>query len=100
MAVTRRGTLAHHDGCPKNGYDGLRSPGDRRRLHHGRSRMNRICTAFAALALSGAFSVAHAVPPTVTPSPGYDARLQEQRKAASGSPVMVQPAAPFTAPTA
>jgi len=24
---------------------------------------------------------AHAVPPTVTPSPGYDARLQEQRAA-------------------
>jgi len=29
----------------------------------------------------GAVSVvpAHAVPPTATPSPGYDARLQEQR---------------------
>ena len=38
---------------------------------------------------------AHAVPPTVTPSPGYDARLQEQRKAASGSSTVVQPAAPF-----
>jgi len=24
---------------------------------------------------------AHAAPPTVTPSPGYDARLQEQREA-------------------
>ena len=24
---------------------------------------------------------AHAVPPTVTPTPGYDARLQEQRAA-------------------
>ena len=28
-------------------------------------------------------SVAHAAPPTVTPSPGYDARLQEQRAAAA-----------------
>ena len=42
---------------------------------------------FAALAvvaaLSGwaSISPAHAVPPTVTPSPGYDARLQEQRSA-------------------
>jgi hypothetical protein len=26
-------------------------------------------------------SPAHAVPPTATPSPGYDARLQEQRAA-------------------
>jgi hypothetical protein len=33
--------------------------------------------------LLGAVSVipAHAVPPTATPSPGYDARLQEQRAA-------------------
>jgi hypothetical protein len=27
----------------------------------------------------------HAAPPTVTPSPGYDARLQEQRKMMSTS---------------
>ena len=27
--------------------------------------------------------MAHAAPPTVTPSPGYDARLQEQRAAAA-----------------
>jgi hypothetical protein len=58
--------------------------------------MIRLCTVFVALILSGVFSVAHAVPPTVTPSPGYDARLQEQRKAASGSPTVVQPAPPFT----
>ncbi|HEX2365943.1 MAG TPA: hypothetical protein VHJ00_13080 [Bradyrhizobium sp.] len=57
--------------------------------------MNRLCTVFVALILSGALSTAHAVPPTVTPSPGYDARLQEQRKAASGSSTVVQPAAPF-----
>ena len=39
----------------------------------------------ALLALGGGASVmpAHAVPPTVTPSPGYDARLQEQRAARS-----------------
>ncbi|MEN3348899.1 MAG: hypothetical protein V7632_2534 [Bradyrhizobium sp.] len=29
-------------------------------------------------------TVAHAAPPTVVPSPGYDARLQEQRAAMSG----------------
>ena len=38
----------------------------------------------AIAALAGWLSLvpAHAVPPTVTPSPGYDARLQEQRAAA------------------
>ena len=30
---------------------------------------------------SAAREPAHAVPPTATPSPGYDARLQEQRAA-------------------
>jgi hypothetical protein len=39
----------------------------------------------ALVALGGGVSMApaHAVPPTVTPSPGYDARLQEQRAAQS-----------------
>ena len=40
--------------------------------------------AVAAVAMSGGPALiepAHAVPPTVTPSPGYDARLQEQRAA-------------------
>ena len=38
---------------------------------------------------------AHAAPPTVTPSPGYDARLQEQR---SATPVVQQPVAPVVTP--
>ena len=47
--------------------------------------MNRLCTVFVlALVLSGA--IAHAAPPTVVPSPGYDARLQEQHKALSSTP--------------
>jgi len=57
--------------------------------------MNRLCTisVIAALILSG--GLAHAVPPTVTPSPGYDARLQEQHKAASTpTSTVVQPMAP------
>jgi hypothetical protein len=33
--------------------------------------------------LLAAGGLAHAAPPTVTPSPGYDARLQEQRAAAA-----------------
>jgi hypothetical protein len=37
--------------------------------------------AVAALACWGVPMPAHAVPPTATPSPGYDARLQEQRAA-------------------
>ena len=37
--------------------------------------------AMAALAVWGVPIPALAVPPTATPSPGYDARLQEQRAA-------------------
>ena len=39
---------------------------------------------------------AHAVPPTATPSPGYDARLQEQRTTSVREPVapVVKPVAP------
>ena len=38
--------------------------------------------ALIAIALAGSVpTTARAVPPTVTPSPGYDARLQEQRAA-------------------
>jgi hypothetical protein len=47
-----------------------------------RTDMKRILTALAATtAISAAALVtpARAVPPTVTPSPGYDARLQESR---------------------
>ena len=45
--------------------------------------MNRTALALMAIILAGSASLtpAHAVPPTVTPSPGYDARLQEQRAA-------------------
>jgi len=38
---------------------------------------------------------AHAAPPTVTPSPGYDARLQEQR---TNSARVYEPAVPITKP--
>jgi hypothetical protein len=49
--------------------------------------------AIAALIASGAF--AQAAPPTVTPSPGYDARLQEQRAAAAkATPLEAAPVAP------
>jgi hypothetical protein len=44
--------------------------------------MKRTYLALIAVALAGSMSTAaHAAPPTVTPSPGYDARLQEQRAA-------------------
>ena len=45
--------------------------------------MNRTGLALMAVILAGSASLtsAQAVPPTVTPSPGYDARLQEQRAA-------------------
>jgi hypothetical protein len=58
--------------------------------------MHRLGAAVAVLALAtagGSFSPAGAAPPTVTPSPGYDARLQQQRKAAaSAEPVELAPA--------
>jgi hypothetical protein len=40
-------------------------------------------------------NTAHAAPPTVTPSPGYDARLQEQRAATSA---VQPPVAPVVTP--
>jgi hypothetical protein len=44
--------------------------------------MKRTYLALIAIALAGSVSTAaHAVPPTATPSPGYEARLQEQRAA-------------------
>ena len=50
-------------------------------------------------ALCGASTLAYARPPTVTNSPGYDARLQESRKALGGTtttpePVTTQVSAP------
>ncbi|HKU08186.1 MAG TPA: hypothetical protein VJR30_19140 [Bradyrhizobium sp.] len=42
--------------------------------------MNRIWIALAAVTLGALMAPAHAAPPTATPSPGYDARLQESRR--------------------
>jgi len=64
--------------------------------------MNRPWTALAVMLVLpfAGLRPALAAPPTVTPSPGYDARLQEQHKAMSASsPTLVQPAAPFTTNT-
>jgi hypothetical protein len=51
----------------------------------------------AAVAVGGSVSIkpANAAPPTVTPSPGYDARLQEQQRAAQA---YYEPAVPYAAP--
>lgn len=51
--------------------------------------MKRRCAIAAILMTlcSGAFfAPARAAPPTVTPSPGYDARLQEQHAASTAQP--------------
>ena len=45
--------------------------------------MRPSCKRFAIAVLLAMGTFAHAAPPTVTPSPGYDARLQEQRAAAA-----------------
>jgi hypothetical protein len=47
---------------------------------------------FASLILTPS---ARAVPPTVTPSPGYDARLQEQRAAQSKVAKQIVPTSPL-----
>jgi hypothetical protein len=53
--------------------------------------------ALAVLALGGSSVVpARAAPPTVTPSPGYDARLQEQRAASAVYSPVVPAAKPVT----
>jgi hypothetical protein len=51
--------------------------------------MKRFYASLAVVVLGGWASMlpAHAAPPTVTPSPGYDARLQEQRT----GPVVYEP---------
>lgn len=61
--------------------------------------MKRICATLLAVATLGGLSLtfSHAAPPTVTPSPGYDARLQEQRRAASSATVH-EPIAPAARP--
>ena len=48
----------------------------------------------ALAALCGGSTLAHARPPTVMNSPGYDARLQESRKALSNSTTTPKPATP------
>jgi len=56
--------------------------------------MRRLCPVLLAivLLLGWASTPARAVPPTATPSPGYDARLQEQRRAARAAETpIVQP---------
>jgi hypothetical protein len=59
--------------------------GDARRIvpNASDSKMSRFWKIFGLATLLGAGAVVHAAPPTVTPSPGYDARLQEQRAAAA-----------------
>jgi len=53
----------------------------------------------ALAALCGASTLAHARPPTVMNSPGYDRRLQESRSQLGSSPAVTAPAdAPVVKP--
>ena len=56
--------------------------------------MKPVWMAFAAVALGALLAPAHAVPPTATPSPGYDARLQESRGGAATSTYTPSPRPP------
>jgi hypothetical protein len=69
------------------------------RYRAGRNDMKRFYASLAivaVLALGGWASLmpANAAPPTVTPSPGYDARLQEQRAARTTYESVMHPAKP------
>ena len=67
----------------------------------GEKIMKRIWAASAITAVAALVSwasLAIAAPPTVTPSPGYDARLQEQRRMAA--PTVYEPAGPTPRPAA
>ncbi|WP_407167376.1 hypothetical protein [Bradyrhizobium sp. ORS 111] len=59
--------------------------------------MKPVCIVLVALAAFAAWS-AQAAPPTVVPSPGYDARLQEQRARMAASGERPAPAARHIAP--
>jgi len=62
--------------------------GTSRREPNEMKRFDAKCALVAVAALGGWTLVApaHAAPPTVTPSPGYDARLQQQRAALTAAP--------------
>jgi ABC-type nitrate/sulfonate/bicarbonate transport system permease component len=66
----------------------------------GMNGMKRTYSAIAAAAVVlgcwAAIAPARAAPPTVIPSPGYDARLQEQKAAASST--VYEPFAPVARP--
>jgi hypothetical protein len=55
--------------------------------------MKKFYAILAVMVFSGGASMtpARAAPPTVTPTPGYDARLQEQRAALHGPVVPSRP---------
>jgi hypothetical protein len=77
----------------------IESGGHAGRVRFGRTGVKRFCAglAGAAVAALGAWASiepARSAPPTVTPSPGYDARLQEQRAAR----VIHEPAVPYLKP--
>ena len=55
------------------------------------TRIWPMLTAAIAIMASGFATPARAVPPVATPSPGYDARLHESRKAATTTLTPVQP---------
>ena len=58
--------------------------------------MKVLFASVAMIVLVSAPTLVSAAPPTVTPSPGYDRRLQESRSATTGSAVTVTPTTPPT----
>jgi hypothetical protein len=61
-----------------------------KRFYAGRLHARLAIAAIVVLAGSASLTPANAAPPTVTPSPGYDARLQEHRAAQAYSEPVVR----------
>ncbi|MGC2813533.1 MAG: hypothetical protein WA303_24595 [Bradyrhizobium sp.] len=53
--------------------------------------MKQIYAVLVGAVLASGASAAHAAPPTVTPSPGYDARLQQSRAAPTAVAPIAKP---------
>jgi hypothetical protein len=79
------------------------SSGDAQSAAPGGPKMKRFFAsiAIAAVAALGGWVLtapARAAPPTVTPSPGYDARLQQQQQQQHAAQSYYEPAAPIARP--
>jgi hypothetical protein len=80
MTVTR-----HRSGALENGHDEVMMKELTTQVWEEQVSRPIVFAVLALISNTAFLAAAQAAPPTVTPSPGYDARLQEQRKGTSTS---------------